>query len=315
MAKQAAPRSANDADDHGDSPAVSPKLARAILPAPTLVSRQWPHAVARMCREPAHVRGFLEPASTVHHVVVALNAGFRVDSRELGTDRWRTSEVAPGELVISGAGAAPTELCWSSRGPGRTMDVVELYLDPSALAADAGGSVPLSLEPEWTPVRDPLLTQLLLEVAKGLDEPDSAEVSFGELATTLFTRQLRRAHGAVLGPPPPRRGGLTPLSLGRVREYVAAHLTGTIRLGKLAEVAGLTPFHFARAFKASTGLSPHAYVVRCRIEEAKRLLTTSTLPVSEIARRSGFRGSGQLATRFRAVTGNTPSTFRRFARP
>jgi len=313
MAKQA-PRGGNEADEHDDGLAPSPKLARAILPAPTLALRQWPHAVARSCREPAHVRGFLEPASTVHHVVVALNVGFRVESRELGTDRWRTSDVAPGELMISGAGAAPTELCWSSRGRGRTMDIVELYLDPSAMARDGGENVPLSLAPEWTHVRDPLLSQLLLEVAEGLNEPDSAEVSFGELATTLFARQLRRAHGCVTAPPPPRRGGLAPFSLGRVREYVAAHLTGTIRLGKLAEVAGLTPFHFARAFKTSTGLSPHAYVVRCRIEEAKRLLTTSTLPISEIARRSGFRGSGQLATRFRASTGNTPSTFRRFAR-
>jgi len=308
MVKQAS-RGGNEADEGG---AASAKLARAILPAPTLVSRQWPHAVARMCREAAHVNGFLEPASTVHHVIMGLNAGFRVESRELGTGRWRSSEVAPGELVIAAAGAAPMELCWSSRGQGRTLDILELYLDPSEMIGDAQGSVQLSLEPGWTPVRDPLLSQLLLELAKGLNEPDSAEVSFGELATTLFTRQLLRTHGAVTAPPAPRRGGLAPFSLSRVREYVAAHLAGSIRLGKLAAVAGLTPFHFARAFKVSTGLSPHAYVVHCRIEEAKRLLTTSTLPISEIARRAGFRGSGQLATRFRAVTGHTPSTFRRF---
>lgn len=312
MIKQARPYG-NSADEPGDG--ASAKLARAILPAPTLVSREWPHAVARMCREPAHVRGFLEPASTVHHVVMALNAGFRVESRELGTSRWRSSEVAPGELAISGAGAAPTELCWSSRGQGRTLDILELYLDPSEVSDGADGSARLSLDPGWTHVRDPLLSQLLLELAKGLNQPDSAELSFGELATTLFARQLLRGHGAVTAPPAPRRGGLAPFSLGRVREYVAAHLTGSIRLGKLAAVAGLTPFHFARAFKVSTGLSPHAYVVRCRIEEAKRLLTTSTLPISEIARRAGFRGSGQLATRFRAVTGHAPSAFRRFPRP
>jgi AraC family transcriptional regulator len=96
---------------------------------------------------------------------------------------------------------------------------------------------------------------------------------------------------------------------------VAAHLAKTLRLGQLAAVAGLSPFHFARAFKLSTGLSPHAYVVRCRIEEAKRLLITSSLPIAEIARRTGFRGTGQLSTRFRASTGSAPSAFRRFARP
>ncbi len=66
--------------------------------------------------------------------------------------------------------------------------------------------------------------------------------------------------------------GLTPFALKRVREYVASHLAGTIRLQQLAALAGLSPFHFSRAFKASTGLSPHAYVLHCRVSESKRLL-------------------------------------------
>jgi AraC family transcriptional regulator len=260
------------------------------------------------------VRGFLEPASDVHHVVLAMSAGFRVESRELGSGRWRSSEVAPGELVISGAGARPTELCWTSRGRGSTIDLLELYLDPSTLSDSADEGALLSLEPQWTHVRDPLLCHLLLELANSLTKADAAEVSFGELATTLFARQLRRAHAGVAAARPPRRGGLSPFSLERVREFVHAHLAGPIRLGQLAAAAGLSPFHFARAFKLSTGLTPHAYVMRCRVEEAKRLLTTSALSVSEIARRSGFRGSSQLSTRFRSLTGSAPSDFRRLSR-
>ena len=297
------------------SDAPSSRLARSILPAPTLVSRQWPHAVARLCRDPAHVQGFLEPACDVHHVVMAMKDGFRAQSRELGTGRWRSYEVGPGELLVAGAGAAPTELCWESLGRGRTIDVIDLYVDPSAVNSDDDADAPLSLDPQWTPLHDPLLSQLLVELSQGLSRPESAEVLFGELATTLFAHQLGRVHGAISGPPRLQRGGLAPCSLGQVREYVAAHLAGTIRLAQLAAVAGLSPFHFARAFKLSTGLSPHAYVVRCRIEEAKRLLVTSTLPIAEIARRTGFRGTGQLSTRFRASTGRTPSAFRRLARP
>lgn len=305
------------AADEGNRTGAAPgsKLSRSILPAPTLVSRQWPHAVARLCRDPAHVQGFLEPASEVHHVVMAMNASFRVESRELGTGRWRSYEVGAGELLVSGAGAPPGELCWASLGGERTIDLIELYLDPSALRSGSDGDARPSLEPRWTLLRDPLLSQLLVEVGKGLSRPDSAEILFGELATTLFAEQLVRAHGAVSAPPRLHRAGLTPRALGRVREYVAAHLAGTIRLAQLAAVAGLSAFHFARAFKLSTGLSPHAYVVRCRIEEAKRLLATSTLPIAEIARRTGFRGSGQLSTRFRASTGSAPSAFRRLARP
>jgi AraC family transcriptional regulator len=301
--------------EHDEGMVRSAKLAKAILPAPTLASRQWPHAVARLCRDPAHVQGFLEPASQVHHVVLAMSAGFRVESRELGSARWRSAEVAPGELVIAGAGAAPTELCWRSYGRGRTIDLLELYLDPAMLGSAEEANAELKLAPHWTHVRDPLLCQLVTELAKGLRNPDSAELAFGELATLLFAQQLQRAHGAVVAAPGPRRGGLAPFPLSRVREYVAAHLSGSLRLGQLAAVAGLSPFHFSRAFKLTTGLSPHAYVTRCRIEEAKRLLTTSTLPISEVARRAGFRGSGQLSTRFRAATGSAPSAYRRLARP
>lgn len=300
---------------HDEQIAPSSKLLSSILPAPTLASRQWPHAVARSCRDPAHVRGFLEPASNVHHVVMSMSTGFRVESRELGSGRWRSSEVGPGELVIAGAGAAPTELCWSSRGRGRTIDLLELYLDPAMLGADDEGAPYLRLEPQWTHVRDPLLTQLLFELARGLKDPNSTEIVFGEHATMLFAQQLRRAHGAVAAQPRLQRGGLAPRSLARVREYVAAHLAGSLRLSQLAAVAALSTCHFARAFKLSTGLSPHAYVVRCRIEEAKRLLTTSTLPISDIARRTGFRGSSQLSTRFRAATGSAPSAFRSLGRP
>jgi AraC family transcriptional regulator len=110
-------------------------------------------------------------------------------------------------------------------------------------------------------------------------------------------------------------GGLAPLAIKRVREYVAAHLARGIRLHHLASVAGLSPYHFARAFKTSTGLSPNSFVLHCRIAEAKRLLSGSSLPIGEIARRTGFTGAGQLSTRFRAMTGTTPSAYRQLSRP
>src|ERR1700730_2567149 len=64
--------------------------------------------------------------------------------------------------------------------------------------------------------------------------------------------------------PAPVRGGLPPRALQRVRQYVDAHLNEKIRIHSLANVAGLSIYHFARAFKQSEGLTPHDYVVRCR---------------------------------------------------
>ena len=287
--------------------------ARSIQPAPTLISRQWSQALARRCREPARVAGFIEPTSLAHHIVMPLDVGFHFEARELGGGRWQSHEVQVGELCVVGAGAAPMELCWRALGPGRSIEFLELYLDPRLLAAETGPPS-RSVEPTWRVLRDPLLTELLGSVGRDLDQPASSEELFGDLATTLFALQLERAHGVMVASPGPRRSGLSPFVLKRVREYVAAHLAGTIRLQQLAALAGLSPFHFSRAFKASTGLSPHAYVLHCRISESKRLLSGSHLTISDVARRTGFSGTGQLSRSFRAFTGTTPTAFRRLSR-
>jgi AraC family transcriptional regulator len=294
--------------------APDPTWARSIQPAPTLVSRQWSQALARRCREPARVAGFIEPASMAHHIVMPLDVGFHFEARELGTGRWQRHEVGVGELCVVGAGAAPMELCWRGLGPGRSIEILDLYLDPGSLPAESGRAAARSLEPTWRVLRDPLLAQLLGSVGRELDQPASSEELFGDLATTLFALQLERAHGMMGASPGPRRSGLSPFVLKRVREYVASHLARTIRLEHLAALAGLSPFHFSRAFKISTGLAPHAYVLHCRISESKRLLSGSNLTISDVARRTGFCGTGQLSRRFRAFTGTTPTAFRLLSR-
>lgn len=290
------------------------RLARSIAPAPSLATRQWTHAAARSCREPARVDGFITPAIEVHQIVMAKSAGFRVETREVGTCRWQAHELSPGDLYVLGAGGAPHEICWRSLGRGSTIDMVELYLDPVALrVGDESATLP-ALSTQWRVLSDPLLRQLLLELDGALSRPDSGEDLFGEVAIQLLALQLGRAHAKGERMPPSRRGGLAPMALRRVREFIAAHLGREIRLPQLATVAGVSCCHFARGFKLSTGMSPHAYVVHCRIEEAKRLLAGTNVPISEVARRTGFAGPSQLSTRFRALTRQTPSAFRQLAR-
>jgi AraC family transcriptional regulator len=241
---------------------------------------------------------------------MATEVGFELEARELGASPAHRHEVAPGELCVRGAGGAPTELGWRSRGQARTLEIIELYVDPAGLHALGETSAQRWLEPSWRALSDPLLGQLVRTIAGELSRPESSDELFGDLALALFAAQLERAHGVVAPQLTRRRGGLAPFALKRVREYVAAHLSRRIRLEHLAALAGLSQFHFSRAFKASLGLSPHAYVLRCRIDEAKRQLSTTTVPISEIARRAGFSGTAQFSTRFRAATGVTPSRFR-----
>jgi transcriptional regulator GlxA family with amidase domain len=106
------------------------------------------------------------------------------------------------------------------------------------------------------------------------------------------------------------RGGLPPRALRRVREFVEAHLEENVSIQALADTAGLSMYHFARAFKQSEGMTPHGYVVQCRVRRVQKLLAGTDLPLSEIALASGFSDQSHCARRFREHVGVTPSDYR-----
>ncbi len=96
-----------------------------------------------------------------------------------------------------------------------------------------------------------------------------------------------------------------------VTEYIEAHLDRNLALAELAAVAGRSPRHFARLFRAASGLSPHQYVVRRRVERAKLLLTTTDLALARIAVDVGFADPSHLAAHFRRLVGVSPARYRR----
>ena len=114
----------------------------------------------------------------------------------------------------------------------------------------------------------------------------------------------------VHDPLPPVHGGLSPVTLRRVRTYIEKHLTERIQLADLAAAAGLSVYHFAREFKRSVGVSPHFYVTRLRVEKAQELLGRTDLPLSDVALVSGFFDQSHLARRFREFVGATPAEYR-----
>lgn len=107
------------------------------------------------------------------------------------------------------------------------------------------------------------------------------------------------------------RGGLSPGALRRVREYVAAHIHENLDVGTLASHAGLSRYHFFRAFKASVGMPPHRYVLEQRIRKASELIERSEEPLTRIALNLGFADQSHFSRSFHALVGLTPSQFRR----
>jgi AraC-like DNA-binding protein len=115
-------------------------------------------------------------------------------------------------------------------------------------------------------------------------------------------------------PPDYSAGGLAPRALLRIREYIEGHLGENIELETLAGIAGLSKWHFARAFKQSVGTPPHFYLIQRRLERAQELLAETDLSLAQIALKSGFGNQSHFSRRFRMFVGVTPRSFRRSKR-
>lgn len=158
----------------------------------------------------------------------------------------------------------------------------------------------------------------LLQVMNGLfaDGIEESNPGFGlvldgallQIAGALVRLRSGAAATAALSRP---CSGLARWQERRAVDFLRAHLAEDVALETLAAEAKLSPSHFARMFKATTGLPPAAYQRRLRLEEAQRLMLTTDLPVTEIALRVGYDTPQAFARMFRAETGTTPSDWRR----
>ncbi len=106
-------------------------------------------------------------------------------------------------------------------------------------------------------------------------------------------------------------GGLSPRQLRRACNFIIEHFSEDIRLDDLAELTELTCKHFARAFRQSTGLPPHQYLIAQRIEAAKRRLVDGRSSLAEIAVECGFADQSHFTAAFRKAVGAPPGAWRR----
>jgi len=119
---------------------------------------------------------------------------------------------------------------------------------------------------------------------------------------------LASTYGVV--PPETSCAGLTRSRLERVLTLIDERLTEPLPVSELAEAVHLSPFHFSRMFRVSTGRSPHEWIMLKRMARAKALLATTRLPLPEVARASGYRTHSHFSGMFHAVVGMTPGQYR-----
>src|SRR5271163_2216525 len=108
----------------------------------------------------------------------------------------------------------------------------------------------------------------------------------------------------------PKTGKLSRWRLKRAIDYVEAHLDNPVSLADIASSAGLTRMHFAAQFRAATGLRPHEYLLRRRIERAQEMLAATCMPVVDIALSVGFQTQSHFTSVFKRYAGQPPRAWR-----
>jgi AraC family transcriptional regulator len=160
------------------------------------------------------------------------------------------------------------------------------------------------------PAHDPLQHHIVLVLQAAVAAESAAEQLYVTVLSEALAVHFLRRYAATQPAQPVLSGGLAPYKLQRTLAYIHAHLAQTLSLPTLAAVAQMSPTHFAHLFKHATGLAPHQYVSQCRIEQAKRLLADTDLPLIEIGPQVGWADQSHFTALFRRHVAMTPKAYR-----
>ncbi|MBI1299940.1 helix-turn-helix domain-containing protein [bacterium] len=153
---------------------------------------------------------------------------------------------------------------------------------------------------------DPLVYAIGQAVVGELQTKGLLGMLYMESLLRTLVLHLLRNHVIFTSKPIRMKGTLSADMIGHVRDYVHDHLSEEIFLETLAALVHLSPYHFARKFKDATGLPPYQYVLHCRVEQAKTLLTTGKYSISEVAQKVGFASQSHLSRHIKHLYGVTP---------
>src|SRR5712675_1117084 len=254
--------------------------------------------IAHWKHEPLH--DVVEPMT--HHVIMAYNGTMQRMERRSGRS-VAIGTFRPGVVIIIPEGSSSR---WDIPKP---VDVVQLCLPHRTLvrvAAEADTAKPIDLL-ERTGHPDPITSRLLLSAADSLEGNGALDTLFRQQLTDLLATRLLAAHAGAPAAVQPVVGGLAPKALLRAIERLRSDSDADVSLAALAAEAGLSRFHFCRAFKESTGLSPHAWLRQLRLEQAMQMLRETDAAVVTVAAALGYASQTAFAAAFKRLTGDTPT--------
>ena len=175
-------------------------------------------------------------------------------------------------------------------------------------------NVPRISELRYTPgvgVFDETIRHIGLSLLPALRTPERVSRLFTDHATLALAAHAAQTYGGMQTVSRPLKGGLAPWQEKRSKEMMAGDLTGATPLRDIADACGLSVSHFSRAFRRSTGVAPHAWLLQARVEAAKALLQKREAPLSKIARECGFADQSHFSRVFTQRVGLSPGAWRK----
>ncbi|HKX07476.1 MAG TPA: AraC family transcriptional regulator [Stellaceae bacterium] len=275
-----------------------PPAVGAAPSAPRVVATRW-RSLEQRPREVSH-----ETPPDSHIVAIVLrneNVRFSVAGRTV-----HDGVVTPGAFHVTEP-AVPTRCTF--RGP---YDVLHLHVPNRTIAEICDDSLdrePVPFSPQPTLARDPAIEQL----GRALLAAERVGGSYGRLyadsvGIAIVTRLLALCQADT--PVRSRVAELAKWRLKRATEYIEASLAESVSLGEIAAAAGLTRMHFAAQFRVATGLRPHEYLLRRRIERAQEKLAETRMSLVDIALSVGFQTQSHFTSVFTRLVGQPPRAWR-----
>jgi AraC family transcriptional regulator len=282
------------------------EMARVLKTAPLRMAADRSNGSIAYWRHGA-LHDVVEPMTD--HVIMTYPTGLQRLERRTGRS-VAIGTARSGVVTIIPAGSSAR---WDIPGP---VNVVQLYLPHTTLervAGEADQAAPGELLSR-TGHPDPVTSRLLMSAADVLEGNEALDALFRQQLTDLLATRLLAAHAGSPATLQPVTGGLSPKVLSRAIERLRSDSDADVSLAALASDAGLSRFHFCRAFKESTGLSPHAWLRQHRLEQAMNMLRDTDTSVVSVAAALGYASQTAFAAAFRKLTGATPSDWRRRVR-
>lgn len=246
-----------------------------------------------------------EIAAEQHGIAIFTDLAAPIQAQRKIDGQSRQEQVKSGDIVIAPAKVS-TGSQWNASG-----GVIFLGFDPTEMTRTIEQSFDVSsaeLIPQFA-TADPLVHQIGLALKSVLQAEGASSRLYAETMADALIVHLLQHYMARRPKLPQYSGGLAHHKCQQVIDYIQSHLEQNLGLEELAGVVQLSPHHFCECFKRSTGMTPHQFVISCRIERAKELLLQRKVAIAEIARLVGFVDQSHLHRHFKRWVGVTPKQF------